>query len=385
MFHNRLTHSLKVAQVGRRLAERLSKDYRDEVESWGGLDPDVVETAGLAHDLGHPPFGHDGEEVICHSVDAGDCEGFEGNAQSFRIVTRLAAHADNNVHPAAEEGPSGNSGLNLTRATLDAVLKYPWFRYDSEDHPRKWGAYRADRDRFMWVRSGQDHQRLSLEAELMNWADDVTYAVHDLEDFYRAGLIPIHRLSQSTEQDRFIEAAKKRKDTLAKAEDSLEQALRTVLGPMRFLDTPYDGGRRQQTLINAATSSLITQFLAGEAIRIGEKSEDRSVEIASDIRLQAKLLKEVTHYYVISHPRLVSVREGQREILRKLFEIYVEVLDEKRNQALLPQATLDRLSSGDGSPRLAADLLASMTERQVIQSYQRFTGITPTPTAYFDF
>ena len=385
VFHNRLTHSLKVAQVGRRLAEWLSKDYEDEVESWGGLDPDVVETASLAHDLGHPPFGHDGEEVICQSVDAGDCEGFEGNAQSFRIVTRLAAHADNNVDPAVEEGPSGNAGLNLTRATLDAVLKYPWFRYDSEDRPGKWGAYRVDRDRFMWVRSGQDHHRLSLEAELMNWADDVTYAVHDLEDFYRAGLIPILRLSQPAEQDRFIEAAKKRKDSLAQAEGSLEQALLAVLGPMRLLDTPYDGGRRQQTLINAATSSLITQFITGEAIRICEPSEDRSVEIAPEIRLQVDLLKEVTHYYVISHPRLVSVREGQREMLKKLFDIYVEVLDGKRNQALLSQATRDRLRSGDGSPRLAADLLAGMTERQVIQSYQRFKGIIPTPTAYFDF
>ncbi len=237
----------------------------------------------------------------------------------------------------------------------------------------------------MWVRSGQDQQRLSLEAELVNWADDVTYAVHDLEDFYRAGLIPIHRLSQTAEQDRFIEAAKKRKDSLAQSEGSLEQALRAVLGPMRFLDTPYDGGRRQQTLINAATSSLITQFLTGEAIRICEPSEDRSVKIANDICLQVKLLKEVTHYYVISHPRLVSVREGQREMLRKLFEIYVEVLEKKRNPALLPQATRDRLRSSDGPPRLAADLVASMTERQVIQSYQRFKGITPTPTAYFDF
>lgn len=94
VFHNRLTHSLKVAQVGRRLAERLQKDCAsEELHAWGGLDPDVVETAGLAHDLGHPPFGHDGEEEICKSVEANNDEnGFEGNAQSFRIVTRLAAH-----------------------------------------------------------------------------------------------------------------------------------------------------------------------------------------------------------------------------------------------------------------------------------------------------
>ena len=385
VFHNRLTHSLKVAQVGRRLAERLSKDYPDEVEAWGGLDPDVVETAGLAHDLGHPPFGHDGEEVICRSVDSGDCEGFEGNAQSFRIIARLAPHTDNDLSPVGGRGPVGNAGLNLTRATLGAVLKYPWFRHNSEEHPRKWGAYRVDRDRFKWARSDQVDHRLSLEAELMNWADDVTYAVHDLEDFYRAGLIPIHRLLHQAEQDRFITAATERKDSLAQAERSLEQALRAVLGPLEFLDTPYDGGCRQQTLVNAATSSLIAQFITGEAIRVCEPCQDRSVEIDHDIRLQVDLLKEITHYYVIGHPRVAGLREGQREMLAKLFEIYIEVLDGKRNRALLPQTTRDRLESGDGPHRLVADLLAAMTERQVIQSYQRLTGIMSTPTAYFDF
>lgn len=131
-FHNRLTHSLKVAQVGRRLAERLLKEYPAEIEALGGLDPDVVETAGLAHDLGHPPFGHDGEEVICLAVDGlGQKDGFEGNAQSFRIVTRLAAHTDNIQDLDSVQGPDLYTGLNLTRATLNAILKYPWLRGNS--------------------------------------------------------------------------------------------------------------------------------------------------------------------------------------------------------------------------------------------------------------
>ena len=384
VFHNRLTHSLKVAQVGRRLAERLSKDYPDEVRAWGGLDADVVETAGLAHDLGHPPFGHHGEDIIRQKVDRQDCEGFEGNAQSFRIATRLAAHADNSPDREHDEGIDGNVGLNLTRASLDAVLKYPWFRYDSEIHQDKWGAYRADRDRFLWVRSDQADQRPSLEAELMDWADDVTYAVHDLEDFYRAGLIPIHRLSHRAEQDRFVEAAQDNKESLKERSDGLDSALKTVLGPMRLLDSPYDGGRRHRTIIDEATSSLITRFITGDAIRICGRSEDRGVEIDPDIRLQVDLLKELTNYYVIGHPRLVSVREGQREILGRLFDIYIEVLAEKRNLALLPQATRDRRDSEDGPHRLVADLLAGMTERQVLQTYQRFTGNLLVPTASFD-
>ncbi|MDE0375333.1 MAG: dNTP triphosphohydrolase [bacterium] len=384
VFHNRLTHSLKVAQVGRRLAERLLKDDEGQAASGSDLDPDVVETAGLAHDLGHPPFGHDGEEVIRQAVDPDDSDGFEGNGQSFRIVTRLAAHADNSPDRDDDSTIHGNAGLNLTRATLNAILKYPWFRHGSEDHPDKWGAYRVDEDRFTWVRSGQNDRQLTLEAELMNWADDVTYAVHDLEDFYRAGLIPLHRLLHQAEQDRFIEAAQKRKKSL-REQEGLGRALRTVLGPMRLLDGPYDGGQRQRTIMNEAASSLITQFITEDAIRLCDPSEGRRVKIDPSIRLQVDLLKEVTYYYVISHPRLVSVREGQRAMVRKLFDIYLEVLEEKRNQALLPQATRDRLEDGDGPHRLAADLLAAMTERQVIQTYQRFTGIISTPTAYFDF
>ena len=353
----------------------------------------MVETAALAHDLGHPPFGHDGEQVICEFVEKtdpdrlggeADPDGFEGNAQSFRIVTRLAAHTDNREISESAGGPVGNSGLNLTRATLNAILKYPWLRSESGEHHLKWGAYAVDTDRFMWARASGVHERRSLEAELMNWADDVTYAVHDLEDFYRAGLVPIHRLVHRPEQQRFLEAATKRKPRLGQRGNDLEKALSALFGPMRLLDTPYDGGRRQRTLINAATSSLITQFIAGKAIRLSEPSEKCSVTIHPDIRLQVELLREVTHYYVIGHPRVVSVREGQREMLRKLFEMYVDVLDGKRNQALLPQATLDRLESDDGPRRLVADLLTGMTERQVIQTYQRSMGIVPGPAAYFD-
>ncbi len=153
---------------------------------------------------------------------------------------------------------------------------------------------------------------------------------------------------------------------------------------MGLIDGPYDGGQRQRTIMNEASSSLITQFIKGDAIQVCDRSEDRSLRIDPDIRLQVDLLKEITHYYVINHPRMVGVREGQREILGKLFDIYIEVLGQKRKQALLPQAALDRRDRGDGPYRLAADLLASMTERQAVQAYQRFTGFFPVPTAYFD-
>ena len=399
VFHNRLTHSLKVAQVGRRLAERLLRDTsRSVISGWGGLDPDVVETAGLAHDLGHPPFGHHGEAVLRQAVDeasgrekvtepppcAQHRDGFEGNAQSFRIVTRLGAHMDS-------RRDREDAGLNLTRAALNAILKYPWYRGESGQRSKKWGVYRADIDRFRWVRClnlaspyGSVDERRSLEAELMDWADDVTYAVHDLEDFYRAGLIPIHRLHYPTEQDRFLAAAAERRPDLLQRSHSLRDVLRQSLGAMVEIDTPYDGGRRQRRIINRATSSFITRFVSGNAISICHPSDDASLHVDPDSRLQVDLLKEVTRYYVIDHPRIAGVREGQRAMMRRLFDIYVEVVDGSRSRALLPETMRDRLDSGDGAPRLVADFLAGMTERQVIQTHHRLTGITQGPVSHFD-
>lgn len=233
------------------------------------------------------------------------------------------------------------------------------------------------------MRGDQPDGCRALEAELIDWADDVTYAVHDLEDFYRAGLIPIHLLSHKAERERFISAATERSSRLAEAGD-LVQALASVLGTMALLDGPYDGGRKQRTLIDAATSALITQFITGNAIRVCDPSKDSSITIDPDIRLQVDLLQEVTYYYVIGHPRIASIREGQREMLTKLFDFYIDVINGTRNRALLPEPTRDRLQSGDNASRLAADLLAVMTERQVIQTYQRLTGILPGPISYFD-
>ena len=355
VFHNRLTHSLKVAQVGRRLAERLLIETPSErVEAWGGLDPDVVETAGLAHDLGHPPFGHDGEKVICRAVDKEPelRDGFEGNAQSFRIITRLAAHTDNIQDLDSVQGPDSNTGLNLTRATINAILKYPWLRGKSGYRHEKWGVYDTDNDQFRWVRDGRPEEHLTLEAELMNWADDVTYAVHDLEDFYRAGLIPIHRLLHTAERERFIEAVHTNTTSLAR-HDNLEGVLRTIFwGSMRFLDEPYNGRTQQRTIMNGVTSALITQYITGGAIRISEPNTERSMMINPEIRLQVDLLKELTRYYVIDHPRIASIREGQKAMVRKLFEIYMDALEGRRKKTLLPQATHDRLDSGDCKPRL---------------------------------
>lgn len=188
VFHNRLTHTLEVAQVARRLAERLL-DEQSALAEVLGLDAEVAEAAALAHDLGHPPFGHVAEEELDRLVkSAGLMDGFEGNPQSFRVVTKLAKRHED------------FDGLNLSRASLNAILKYPWFRQtDGSWQERKWGAFHVDGEDFTFAREGFADTYKSAEAEIMDWADDIAYAVHDVEDFYRAGLVPLEQLLSSPE------------------------------------------------------------------------------------------------------------------------------------------------------------------------------------------
>jgi dGTPase len=187
VFHTRLTHSLQVAQAGRRLAEKLL--IKQNTLAAGCIDPDRVEAACLAHDIGHPPFGHLAEQIL--DLKAIDFGGFEGNAQSFRIVTQLSVTS------------AAFPGLNLTRGTLQALLKYPWTYSRRPKDPShssgrkpKWGVYDCDGGTLEQI-TGDDSGgpfSKSAEAEMMDWADDMTYSVHDVEDFFRAGLIPIHLL-----------------------------------------------------------------------------------------------------------------------------------------------------------------------------------------------
>src|SRR5215467_4051215 len=199
VFHNRLTHSVKVAQVGRRIAEYLQQSEDQKLlEAIGGIDPDVVETAGLSHDLGHPPFGHIAEEELDRLlIREKITDGFEGNPQSFRLVTTVIKR------------DGRYSGLNLTRACLNAILKYPWERGHDGKEKNKWGCYFSEKIDFKFARelnTGRDDFQ-SAEAAIMDWADDVTYSVHDIEDFYRAGIVPLDQiLLDGDERYRFITA-----------------------------------------------------------------------------------------------------------------------------------------------------------------------------------
>jgi len=377
-FHSRLTHSLKVAQMARRLAESMKAAAPAGVAGRvvRALDVEAVEAAALAHDIGHPPFGHLAEEELNHVTQA--FGGFEGNAQSFRVVTRLSLRS----------GPY--DGLNLTRQTLNGLLKYPWLRdLDHPDREAKWGAYHADGAVFEWVRDGRDdaHPR-SLEAELMDWADDVTYAVHDMEDFYRAGLVPLDRLcSNPTERDRFVDSLfvdgstrKKVRPRLGNLKPSeLERAAKALFDGLLDLDEAYTGDPLQKRKLKQQSSALIGQYMSAiSAAPVAPGSGERLVTIDARKRAQVAVLKELTWFYVINRPSLAVLQQGQRQVIIGLFAAYKDAV-ERDQLRLFPPFEQQRLRAARTEParlRVIVDYIASMTEERAVEIYRRMSGVS---------
>lgn len=381
IFHNRLTHSLKVAQIARRMAENLQhKTDPDILEAAGGLSPDVVETAALAHDIGHPPFGHIAEEELDNLLrKAGVPDGYEGNAQSFRIVTQLSIRAND------------NPGLNLSRASLNAILKYPWQRATSGAESKKWGFYYSEENASKFARGMEEpaDKRKSLEAELMDLADDITYSVHDVEDFYRAGFIPLDRLLLGlSERDRFLDRVYTRweKDgVLGPSKDIANKFFNELATLFSELKEPFHGNAAQRGALHSFSTLLIRRYVLGPnqaPITVSPKNE-RRLEIDTKVRNEITLLKELMRNYVFSNPALLGQQHGQRRIIKDLFEMITNSLKAQKNGAdLLPQPFQDYLviwglDTAEKKCRLAADFIASLTEQQALSLHRRLTGQSP--------
>lgn len=380
VFHNRLTHSIRVAQIARRLAQKFLGEGAEKAEAVGGIDPDVAEAAGLAHDLGHPPFGHIAEEELrCCVAEARHIwDGFEGNAQSFRIVTRLALRSPK------------VPGLNLTRATLNALLKYPWTRQSEGYEKDKYGLYQSEVLDFRFARELHpvpDDKRKGPEAEIMDWADDVTYAVHDVEDFYRARLIPLDRLASledGSERKRFFDGMYRRPELTkrmgSEPRTELEEAFFKVITTFSISE-PYTGTREHRSRLRDFSSNLIGQFVDAIELHVPASQNETFVKLRQLQRLQVRVLKALTWFYVIYNPALATQQYGQRRIIRELFEIFgnaaVATKDDERN--IIPFAFRDEMLSAREDPglviRVVTDLLAGMTEQGMVKLYRRLTGI----------
>jgi dGTPase len=258
-----------------------------------GRGPDVVDTAGLAHDIGHPPFGHNGERALDEFGAA--CGGFEGNAQTLRILMRLEPKVD-------------GTGLNLTRATLDAASKYPWLRRSGL---RKFGAYADDAALLAWVRDGAPPGRCCLEAQIMDWADDVAYSVHDVEDGILAGRIDLATLAAPGERTALVALAARHFGAEPEALEAAAEALLAlpVVDAVRGFDAPTAPAAAHIAL-KRLTSELVGRFAVAATDATCARSGPGPLRrYAADLvvppaaRAEVALLKAVALRYVMSDRR----------------------------------------------------------------------------------
>jgi dGTPase len=364
----RLTHSLECSQIGRELGSAL------------GCDPDLVDAACLAHDLGHPPFGHNGESALAALADAGGalaCGGFEGNAQSLRLLTRL-------------EPKVPGAGLNLTRATLDAALKYPWFPEPfpaaspalenvTLHLPAKYGAYKSDISAFEWIRAGAPARRRCLEAQVMDWADDVAYSVHDVEDGLHAGLVSMKDLSDESERVRVSAVALAHYCAPEWAVTVAE--LETVFTEFMRLDCwqfSFDGGPASLAAAKNLTSELVGRLC--QAAEDGTRAAAGSAPLsryAADLvvprrqLLECALLKAVAAHYVMTRKDAVAEQAREREVITEL-----ALAVERGAPATLDpvfQPAWDGAADDQERRRVIIDQLASLTDTSALAWHDRLT------------
>ncbi|WP_150462165.1 deoxyguanosinetriphosphate triphosphohydrolase [Nesterenkonia ebinurensis] len=365
----RLTHSLEVAQVGRELGRML------------GCDPDVVDAACLSHDLGHPPFGHHGEKVLNDLAE--DIGGFEGNAQTLRILARLETKR---FHP---DGRS--AGLNLTRASLDAAVKYPWRAHQAPLKPdgtrsQKFGAYEDDLEVFFWMRRGVEGTRKSMEAQVMDAADDIAYSVHDVEDGIVNGRFQLKFLTDPVQRARVIQTTQEwylpgtPEDRVAAAIARLEAAENWVL--------ESDGSRRALAALKNMTSELIGRFCHAFWSATRETHGDKPlVRHEADLVIPEETLDEIcvmkgiaAHYIMASREQL-PVYARQTEVLRALHGLLAETGD----RFLEPPFQADFRAADDdaGRHRALIDQIASLTDGACLEWYATLVKGQPVSSALF--
>jgi dGTPase len=343
----RLSHSLECAQVGRELGAAL------------GADPDLMEGACLAHDIGHPPFGHNGEEALNQIADS--CGGFEGNAQSLRLLIRLEAKT---------VLPDGKSiGLNLTRASLDAATKYPWSRVKDA---KKFGVYEDDLEIFNWYRTGIESGKTSMEAQIMDWSDDVAYSVHDLEDSLVSGQIKLDQLSNDL--PKLFTVAKQM--YLADITEAEMQIALSSLQKLSCWPRYYDGTHRSLARLKDLASQLIGRFAQAAEVATQEKYGDgdltrysANLVVPRAQRVEVALLKSMAGHYVINADDSQIRYAEQQKLLTELVEAILESAPATLEGFFLQD--WQQAQSDQQRLRVVIDQVASLTDPGAVALHNR--------------
>ncbi len=359
----RLTHSLECAQVGRELGAAL------------GCDPDLVEAACLSHDMGHPPFGHNGEQAL--NEFAADCGGFEGNAQSLRLLTRIEPKRFVRSQSTDE---LVSVGLNLTRAALDAATKYPWLRGSHPTDPTspKFGVYDDDRPVFDWVRKEAPGNRTCFEAQVMDWSDDVAYSVHDVEDGLHAGHLDPNMLHAEPERQAVFEVAIGRYVPEGTDPAELSEALDRLLD-QEWWPHGYDGSAVSQARLKDATSQLIGRFcLSAEGATRAMYGPGRLTRYAAELvvpketRYECAVLKAVADRYVMQRDEQERLRADQRVVIAEL----AAALTARAPEGLDPQfrALFDTAADDKARARVVVDQISVLTDAAARSLHARLTA-----------
>jgi dGTPase len=404
VFRNRLTHSLEVAQIAKSLALRLNHEFNASIE------PDIAEIAGLIHDLGHPPFGHNGEKALDDAMLA--FGGFEGNAQTFRIL--VAAEKRVRLLPDTDSASIRRCGLNLTARVLASSLKY------DREIPRcrvqkgvTKGYYSSEAGVVEFVKASvagacsalpESGAFRTIECQVMDLADDIAYSTYDLEDAWKAGLVgpldlvavPERRLREITRRVNKVEALhdctegdvrdvlmdfvaedlqSSFRELAARAESPLTQDDVVPIAGIAFQDMnelAQSGYRRTRF-----TSSLIERFVTGIDFEPNENCPPLSrAAFTDDVLLAVEALKQYVYVSVIESPRLRIPEYRGYGIVKGIFK----ACSKRKGMALLPDDVREELEdTRDKEERMRAvcDFVAGMTDQYAVSFFNRLTLDSP--------
>ncbi|MFI2633176.1 deoxyguanosinetriphosphate triphosphohydrolase family protein [Streptomyces collinus] len=387
---SRLTHTIEVSRIARSIAFKVCREANPDHALQAAL---IAEAAGYAHDFGHPPFGHGGERALDSAlkeiasdwgVDYYSFGGFEGNAQTFRQLVWSFSRSMN------------QPGLHLTRAVLDATVKYPWTKSESGmPNTKKWGYFPTEEGAFNWVRKGvPDHaiHSKSFEAQVMDWADDVTYATHDLEDWYRAGVIPLSHLTRGADVREKLATDMARELQDGSDKETLEDIFveRGLFSNFEKIRGVYEGSEAQKNAIRESRRRIFHYFFSESSC--DNSLDDRHVaqlRISDDARKINDTLRRVVKFYVLKSPRMATYEYGQSRVVEFLAKTYAQLIQTDGDEVsrALPPADRDRIikllalsDRATGSSeilRLVADYVSGMTDNYATMMYNRLSGSNP--------